>query len=199
MHPCSWMQALKQLICEQCLLGVPRVLLCMLICRIFLRVFLNNILRNLNTLVIWWKFKDASGKWLFQGAFQHPSDSEKKKKVQLLICIPSNHSGPRCTSHQCTLFFWLKHQLLWTPSHYVSGGICACNCIHWTGNFWIQSHCSSQRCGSLLQTSFVEVFKPPYKTWCKKTACAMTVFESCSRFLWVPSVGQPGVLRAGED
>lgn len=59
--------------------GVPRVLLYMLICRVFLRLFLNNILHNLNTLVIWWKFKDASEKWLFQGAFQHPSDSEEKK------------------------------------------------------------------------------------------------------------------------
>uniref|UniRef100_A0A8C3V360 Phosphoinositide phospholipase C n=1 Tax=Catharus ustulatus TaxID=91951 RepID=A0A8C3V360_CATUS len=37
----------------------------------------------------------ASEKWLFQVAFQHPSDSEKKKKVQLLICSLSSLSGPR--------------------------------------------------------------------------------------------------------
>lgn len=67
--------------------GVPGVLLYMLICRVFLRIFLSNILHNLYTLVIWWKSKDASEKWLFQGAFQHPSDSGKKKKFNFLFVV----------------------------------------------------------------------------------------------------------------
>lgn len=68
--------------------GAPRVLLYMLICRIFLRLFHNNILCNLNTLVIWWKFKDASGKWLFQGAFPSDSDKEKKFNFLFVVCQP---------------------------------------------------------------------------------------------------------------
>lgn len=95
---------------------------------------------------------------------------KKKKKPNFLFVVFYNHSGFCCSSHQCTLFFQIKTWTSANCNHYVSEGFCARSGIHWNEDYSVQPRSSSQRSGSLFQTSFVSIFtRPPHNAWCKMT------------------------------
>lgn len=145
---------------------------------------------------MWCKFKDASGKWVFQGAFQYPSVSGKKKKrSNFLFVVFYNHSGLHCSSHQHTLFLLIK-----TPTS------ADCKSLHLWRDLRLELHTLKWKLLNSATFFFTKEWRPFSKhplsrflqshliTHDVKWQCITTVFGSLGRFLLLAT----RVMRAGE-